>query len=68
MYARDRVETERVVLSTEVYDHRKEEYTKRINAMLEYVANSRVCRSRQLLRYLGEKNDHDCHICDVCRG
>ena len=68
MYARDRVETERVVLSTEVYDHRKEEYTKRINAMLEYVANSQVCRSRQLLRYLGEKNDHDCHICDVCRG
>jgi ATP-dependent DNA helicase RecQ len=35
--------------------------------MLDYVTNISQCRSRQLLRYFGEKKTHDCGTCDVCR-
>jgi ATP-dependent DNA helicase RecQ len=34
--------------------------------MQEYMDNDQVCRSRQLLRYFGEENAHDCDRCDVC--
>ena len=38
----------------------------RIKAMEEYVISENVCRSRMLLRYFGEKNEHNCGQCDVC--
>lgn len=41
--------------------------TEKINALLEYVANDKVCRSRQLLQYFGEKDPEDCGICSVCQ-
>ena len=34
--------------------------------MIRYATNDKVCRSRQLLRYFGEKNDNNCNQCDVC--
>ena len=34
--------------------------------MLESVESDHVCRSRILLRYFGEKNEHNCSVCDVC--
>ena len=34
--------------------------------MEEYVTSEDVCRSRMLLRYFGEKNEHNCGQCDVC--
>lgn len=49
-----------------VYEERKERYETRIHAMVEYVTSENVCRSRMLLRYFGEKNEHNCGQCDVC--
>ena len=34
--------------------------------MINYATNDHVCRSRQLLRYFGEEDSHDCRQCDVC--
>ena len=56
-----------VYLSPSVYDERKEQYIKRIDAMVNYASNDKVCRSRQLLRYFGETESQDCGHCDVCR-
>lgn len=66
IYIRERQETERIYLSKEVYEDRKESYVQRINAMIEYAESENRCRSRMLLRYFGEKNEHNCGQCDVC--
>lgn len=65
-YITNRVNPERIVLSKEVYEERKINYINRINAMISYIENNDICRSRQLLAYFGENNKTDCHCCDVC--
>lgn len=64
IYTRERQNT--VVLSKEVYEERKESYEKRIRAMLDYAESNGKCRSRMLLQYFGENNEHNCGQCDVC--
>ena len=66
IYTRERQETNRIYLSREVYEDRKESYTERIQAMIAYATAQENCRSRMLLRYFGEKNGHNCGHCDVC--
>lgn len=34
--------------------------------MLEYADAEDKCRSRMLLYYFGERNEHNCGQCDVC--
>ncbi len=66
IYTRERVEQRHLHISKTVYEERKERYTNRITAMIEYVDSDSVCRSRMLLRYFGEKNEHNCLQCDTC--
>ncbi|MBR5540923.1 MAG: RecQ family ATP-dependent DNA helicase [Bacteroides sp.] len=66
IYTRERQEKKRIHLNKEVYEDRKESYTTRIKAMIEYASAEENCRSRMLLRYFGEKNEHNCMQCDVC--
>lgn len=66
IYTRERQETDRIYLSREVYEDRKESYTERIQAMIAYATAQENCRNRMLLRYFGEKNGHNCGHCDVC--
>lgn len=66
IYTRERQETDRIHLSKEVYEDRKESYRRRIEAMIEYAESENKCRSRMLLHYFGEKNEHNCGQCDVC--
>ena len=65
-YTRDRVLPEDIVIPEEAYEKRKEQFTERINSMVNYAQNDNVCRSRQLLRYFGETASSDCGQCDVC--
>ena len=67
-YTQDRVEGKDLEISKEVYEKRRERFVQRIDAMLRYVRNDKVCRSRQLVHYFGEKDAADCGICDVCAG
>lgn len=66
IYTRERQNKDRLIISREVYEERKESYTTRIKAMIEYATAEENCRSRMLLRYFGEKNEHNCGQCDVC--
>ncbi len=65
-YKRDRVDGSDVILDKSVYEERKEQFQKSINSVINYAQNNRVCRSRQLLYYFGEKKSVDCEQCDVC--
>ncbi|WP_448788539.1 RecQ family ATP-dependent DNA helicase [Bacteroides graminisolvens] len=66
IYKRERVELRHLQISKTVYEERKERYEARIKAMLEYVTSETACRSRMLLHYFGEKNEHNCEQCDNC--
>ena len=66
IYKRERVELRHLQISQTVYEERKERYEARIKAMLEYVTSETACRSRMLLHYFGEKNEHNCEQCDTC--
>ena len=65
-YLQRREDAEHIQILPAVYEERKEQFTKRIHAMIDYATNDTVCRSRQLLRYFGEEDSHDCKQCDVC--
>lgn len=62
-----RLEKERILLPPEVYEQRKDEFQKRIDAILYYAEEQEFCRSKVLLHYFGESNSADCHQCDVCK-
>ncbi|WP_300812226.1 ATP-dependent DNA helicase RecQ [uncultured Bacteroides sp.] len=68
IYTRERVETKHLLIPPSVYEERKERYVRRIEAMLDYATNESACRSRKLLYYFGEKNNHECGLCDTCLG
>lgn len=66
IYTRERQEADRLIFTKEVYEDRKESFIRRIEAMTEYAETEDKCRSRMLLLYFGEKNEHNCRQCDVC--
>ena len=63
-YQRDR--EDEVFIPKQVYEDRKEQFIKRIEAVMVYAGNDDVCRSQQLLRYFGEDDVEQCGHCDVC--
>lgn len=65
-FAQKRVETERILISREIYENRKEKYEARIQAMIDYATRDDLCRSRMLLAYFGETSEENCLACDVC--
>ena len=65
-FVQERESTERLFLSTVVYDERKERYTKRVKSVLEYAKEENICRNQILLRYFDEKKSIPCGKCDVC--
>lgn len=66
IYTRERQDADRLIFTKEVYEDRKNSFIHRIGAMTEYAESKGKCRSRMLLLYFGEKNEHNCGQCDVC--
>jgi ATP-dependent DNA helicase RecQ len=66
-FTQKRIDTSRVIISSSVYEERKEKYALRIEAMKEYALSDTQCRSRILLRYFGERSSLPCQQCDNCR-
>jgi len=65
-FVTEREDTNHFSLSDEVYKNRKEDATRRVQAVIDFVNNDKDCRSVQLLRYFGEKIKTRCGKCDVC--
>ena len=65
-YMQRREDSEHLMFPAIIYDDLRQRFSERIHAMIQYVETDNQCRSRQLLRYFGEENAHDCGMCDVC--
>ncbi len=66
-YERRREESKHLEFPDEVYKIRKEDFTNKIKAVLDYIHNTTICRERQLLKYFGETSRNNCLNCDVCQ-
>ena len=67
-YKQDRIPSDILRISTDVYEHRLARYKSRMETMINYVSSDNHCRSQILLNYFGEKDTSNCGICDVCLG
>lgn len=66
IYTRGRVDTRHINIPPTVYEERKKRFETRSAAILDYATSDTICRSRMLLHYFGEKNEHNCGLCDTC--
>ena len=66
LYTRARTDIAHIRIPPSAYEERRKSYEARLEAMLAYADNDTACRSRMLLRYFGEKSEHDCGHCDTC--
>lgn len=64
-YTTRRIDTQYVEINRDIYEVRKENYVRRIQAMVGYITEQSECRSRYLLRYFDDEGT-DCGHCDVC--
>ena len=53
-------------INNETYLNRRQQYTNRVEAMLDYTALEHQCRSRFIGFYFGDKEARDCGVCDNC--
>ncbi len=65
-YTQRREDSQYLQIPREAYEDLRNRMEERIDAMIQYVSTDNQCRSRQLLRYFGEKSSEDCGQCDVC--
>lgn len=66
IFTRERMDLDRLKLTRENYDDRRQDYMRRIEAMVHYASSGHKCRSQLLLQYFGENESVRCGKCDVC--
>ncbi len=66
IFTEERLDDKTLRITPEVYNLRKEIYSGQVLNVIHYAFSEHLCRSRILLEYFGEKNLHDCGICDIC--
>ena len=66
-FVQEREHVDRIFLSKEAYDERKEKYVRRVKSVLDYAKEENICRSQILLHYFDEKNAEPCGKCDICQ-
>ena len=67
IFTRERVAAEHLTIDQVKFNFRKQRAEERTEQAICY-AESRRCRSQQLLAYFGESDSPPCGICDVCTG
>lgn len=65
-YRQSREDSQYLQIPPSIYEELRDRMDTRIQEMIRYISTDNQCRSRQLLRYFGEEDSHDCGQCDVC--
>jgi ATP-dependent DNA helicase RecQ len=63
-----RVDSRTLLINTERINALKKVHQQRTDAMIRYITDNHVCRTRNMLRYFGQQYDKNCGHCDVCAG
>jgi ATP-dependent DNA helicase RecQ len=66
VFIRERIDSSKLVISKESYQFKRDQYEKRVEAVIGYATTTSDCRSQQLLAYFDEKDSTRCGFCDVC--
>ncbi len=66
IFLENRINNKHIEINPKNYHTLKERYLERMNAVINYVDNNKVCRNIQLLIYFNEIDYTDCGYCDVC--
>ncbi len=64
-FLQNRIKAEDLRIDGKQYAERKQDYTQRINAFIEYI-HSITCRSSFIGSYFGDHQLADCGVCDNC--
>ncbi len=66
LYTQSRVHEKEIIFDKKNYDFLKDNHRKRMESVIKYANNNKVCRQIQLLTYFNETNAASCGYCDVC--
>ncbi len=61
-----RVDSRTLIINTERINALKKTHLQRTEAMIHYITENNVCRTKLMLRYFGQQYDGNCGHCDVC--
>ncbi len=65
-FLQNRPATEDLYINPQNRLTRKKQFEKRVQAMIDYVKDETVCRSKTIGQYFGDEAIDDCGVCDVC--
>jgi len=65
-FLQDRINTKYLEFNPENYHKLKAQYKERLQSVINYTDNDKICRQVQLLMYFNEFNFSDCGHCDAC--
>lgn len=65
-FLQNRPATEDLYINPQSRQQRKEQFEKRVKAMIDYVKDETICRSKTIGQYFGDEAIDDCGVCDVC--
>ncbi len=66
IFTQVRVDATFLSISKENYTKLKKKAEERIKAVIDFVSDTSICRSRKILQYFNETSFEDCGTCDVC--
>lgn len=62
----NRVPAEQLRIDHTAYQARKSDFTARVDAFLEFIRDTKTCRSKKIAAYFGDTKLDDCGCCDNC--
>lgn len=65
-FIQQRIDSERLRFSKDIYETLQERLMERVNHFLQYAESDARCRQNLLMEYFGEKGAKPCGCCDVC--